>query len=331
MNLDRIGIVRSFVAVFLLVGLALAATVTISWTQLASVVSETDDAGNRVVPQLVRMAQTELNVTRVSLQLRHAMLVRTPQELQATLDDIGRRRTEIDADLKAFEQHVSSTKGKDLLKVVLQTHAAFWTAGEANLAMIQAGKKDAAFDHLVGTLIPTRNQLLKAIADERAAQQELLAGLVQSAESDAHRAQLLVLGLAVAVLLVLGTGVWVVAASVRRRVGSATAVLGRVAQGDLTLAVQDTGTDEFQPMMAQLEAMQGFLRDMVGQLQGATENIGQASSEVASGNADLSHRTEQTASNLQQASSSLQQLTANVRQSADAAAQDMGSSSASPS
>ena len=39
------------------------------------------------VPQLQRMAALELNVTRASLQVRHAMLVRTPQELQVTLDD----------------------------------------------------------------------------------------------------------------------------------------------------------------------------------------------------------------------------------------------------
>jgi uncharacterized protein YlxW (UPF0749 family) len=93
MHLQRFGIVKSLSAVFALVALAMCTSVAISWTQLTRVVQETDDAGNRLVPQLARMAQTELNVTRVSLQLRHAMLSRTPQELQTTLDDIVQRRS----------------------------------------------------------------------------------------------------------------------------------------------------------------------------------------------------------------------------------------------
>ena len=41
------------------------------------------------VPQLQRISELELNVTRVSLQLRHAILARNPAELEATLADIG--------------------------------------------------------------------------------------------------------------------------------------------------------------------------------------------------------------------------------------------------
>jgi methyl-accepting chemotaxis protein len=321
MQLQQFGIVRSLAAVFGLVALAMCATVAISWTQLDKITQETGDAGNRMVPQLARMAQTELNVTRVSLQVRHAMLVRTPQDLQAALDDIAQKRALIDADLKVFAQQVTSARGKELLVTVQSTLAAFWTAGEANLALIQAGKKDAAFDHLVGTLIPARNQLLKAIADERDAQQALLADLINAADADAHRAQTVGAALAAVVVLMLAVSGWAVVAYVRRRVASASAVLARVAQGDLSVPVTVDGRDEFSPMLAQMATMQQFLRDMVVQLRGSTDSIGQASNEVASGNADLSHRTEETASNLQQTASSLHQLTANVRQSADAAAQ----------
>jgi methyl-accepting chemotaxis protein len=321
MNLERIGVVRSLAAVFLLVTLALGATVAISWTMLSAIVDETGDAGNRLVPQLARMAQAELNVTRVSLQLRHAMLARNPAELQATLDDIGRRRGEIDADLKAFEQEVTSDRGKLLLKAIHDTVSGFWTAGEANLALVKAGNKDAAFAYLVDTLIPARNRLLKAIADERTAQQDLLALRVAQAEQDANRAQVMVGALASAALLVLGISGWLVAGYLRRRVAGATAVLQRVSQGDLSQTVAADGRDEFRPMLDQLSSMQTYLRDMVGRLQAANDSIGRASIEVASGNADLSQRTEQTASHLQQATADLHQLTGNVRQSADAAAQ----------
>ena len=321
MHLQRFGIVKSLSAVFALVALAMCTSVAISWTQLTRVVQETDDAGNRLVPQLARMAQTELNVTRVSLQLRHAMLSRTPQELQTTLDDIVQRRQQIDTDLRDFATHVSSARGKELLVILQSTLGTFWSAGEANLALIQAGKKDAAFEHLVETLIPARNALLKAISDERGAQQALLADLVRAAEDDAHLAQSLGAGLAATVALLLAISGWAVMSYVRRRVAGANAALAQVTDGDLSVPVNVDGRDEFRPLMAQIARMQQSLRDMVGELRGASDSIGQASTEVASGSADLSHRTEEAASNLQQTASSLQQLTANVRQSADAAAQ----------
>ena len=40
---------------------------------------DVDEVGTRVSPQLQRIADIELNVTRASLQLRHAILARTPE------------------------------------------------------------------------------------------------------------------------------------------------------------------------------------------------------------------------------------------------------------
>ncbi|MDH4393135.1 MAG: methyl-accepting chemotaxis protein [Aquabacterium sp.] len=321
MQLQNIGIVKGMATVFGVLVLVMGASVAISWSKLDTIAAETADASNRLVPQLARMARTELNVTRVSLQVRHAMLVRTPQDLQATLDDIGHKRTQINADLKDFAAQVASPKGKELLRAIESALAVFWTAGEANLAMIKAGDKDAAFAHLTNTLIPARNQLLKTVDDERVQQQELLAGMVSAAEAEAQQARTLVAAIAAAEALIVIVSGWALIAYIRRRLKVVDGVLQQVAQGDLSLPVTVDGRDEFRPLLVQLAAMQQFLRGMVGQLKDSSDNIGLASNEVASGNTDLSHRTEQAASNLQQTASSLQQITANVRQSADAAAQ----------
>ena len=52
----------------------------------------------------------ELNVTRVSLQLRHAILARNAQELEATLADIADKRKTIAGAMEGLGQGCSMTK-----------------------------------------------------------------------------------------------------------------------------------------------------------------------------------------------------------------------------
>ncbi len=98
-------------------------------------------------------------------------------------------------------------------------------------------------------------------------------------------------------------------------------VADRIAGGDLSQAVAQSGNDESTKLMHALLSMQQSLARMVAQLRAATDSIGTASTEIASGNQDLSLRTEQTASNLQQTASSMEQLTGTVKQSAESARQ----------
>ena len=55
-------------------------------TRVSHLVVEIRDVN---ISQLARIAAVELNVTRVSLQLRHAMLARNVQERDASLNDIA--------------------------------------------------------------------------------------------------------------------------------------------------------------------------------------------------------------------------------------------------
>ncbi|MGM9490692.1 methyl-accepting chemotaxis protein [Ideonella sp. YS5] len=128
----------------------------------------------------------------------------------------------------------------------------------------------------------------------------------------------------VAALLVLGVGfglMWTVSRSIARPLDQATSCAQRIARGDLSENIHDTGRDEVSAFVRALADMQHSLREIVGQVRGSADSISTASTEVATGNLDLSQRTEHTASNLQETAASLQQLTTNVRQSADSAAQ----------
>jgi methyl-accepting chemotaxis protein len=317
--IERLGFIRSLIAAFSVVGLLLLGASMYTWTHLDSIAQANSDAAKRLVPQLARMAAIELNITRVSLQARHAMLARTPEELRSTLDDIGAKRKTIDEAVAGFQSNVHSERGKQLIATVQEKLTAFWTAGETNLGMTLAGNKTEAFEHLVSVLIPARQSLLDTVAELRVYQQELLDGLVKQSEGQAQRTKMVQAALNVAIAALLSLTAWQATAYVRRRIGTASRAAACIAEGDLASTINAEGNDEFRPMLLQMREMQAALQGTVSQVRAATQRIATASVEIASGNQDLSSRTELAASNLQQTSNAMEQLTANVQQSADSA------------
>jgi hypothetical protein len=203
MNMQNFGFSRSLAALFVAVVLALVGAAAYTWVHLNAIAETNADAAKRLVPQSARVAAIELNITRVSLQARHAMLARNPQELKATLDDIGAKRKLIEDAVEGFGANVKSTREKELFTAAQGRIGEFWKEGGANLEMTAAGRKDEAFAHLVSTLIPARERLLASIVELRGYQEALLASLVEAAESDADNTKIVLAVLIAIVSLVL--------------------------------------------------------------------------------------------------------------------------------
>lgn len=97
------GLIGRLMWMTALLSAAMIAVAVSSWTRLHEVQTDARRAGTMRVAQLQRMADLELSVTRVSLQLRHGILSRTPDELAQTLADIQAKRALMDKILKDYE------------------------------------------------------------------------------------------------------------------------------------------------------------------------------------------------------------------------------------
>ena len=130
-------------------------------------------------------------------------------------------------------------------------------------------------------------------------------------------------GLGVAMVLLLGCGIWIRRA-VWSAVGGEPVVAARIAravvQGDLTVRVHVEPNDE-KSIMAALHDMQLNLAQVVGKVREGSESVATASAEIAQGNNDLSSRTEQQASALEETAASMEELSSTVKQNADSARQ----------
>jgi methyl-accepting chemotaxis protein len=313
-SVSRLMAVTTTATIVLLVVAALYA-----WVRLDDVANVAADAANRLEPQLGRVADVELNITRTSLLARHFMLVRTPADQQATLEEIGEKRRTIESAIEGFRQHQSNDGSSALFEELERRLATFWTIAGHNLELTGSGRKDQAFDHLVSTLVPARNRLLESIKALRTHQRSLLSEAVQRAAGDVRRTKGVLGGLLALVAMLMTSAALFTTSQIRRRVALVAQTAARIATGDLSRRVVAEGRDEFREMLAQLGEMQDSLEQMIGRVHRSSERIAGSSGGLERGNQNLSRRTVETASSLKETSASIEHLTETVRRSEDAA------------
>ena len=126
------------------------------------------------------------------------------------------------------------------------------------------------------------------------------------------------LAVTVSVAVILAT--WL-RTEVARPVQAAVALARRVAAGDLSMRVGNTGGGDGGLLLASMQEMNDKLAVMVVKVREGTQTIAGCAAEIASGSMDLSARTEGQAVSLEQTASSMEQLTATVKLNADHAGQ----------
>jgi len=315
------GIAQRLYTVSIAISLALMGLGVYAYVALHDAAARADFTEENRVPQLQAMAELELNVTQVSLQLRHAILSRDEKELAETLAYVGQKRQQMNQLLDAFEKRLFSAEGKAHFAKLPPQLANFWQVGEANIALIQNGDKEAAFAFLVDKTIPARNSLLDVLKEGVAVQSKGLQDDIDRVEAVINSTSNLTAAIAVVIAVVLLSFSVFVGSLLRRRVAVAQQVAERVRDGDLTQTVVNDRRDEFTPLLHALNDMQTALTRVVSDVRMSADSVSTASAEIAQGNADLSGRTEQQASALEQTSASMEELGSTARQNADNARQ----------
>jgi methyl-accepting chemotaxis protein len=148
------------------------------------------------------------------------------------------------------------------------------------------------------------------------AQAESRAVMADSVARD-HRLMLITIAIGSLAVAIGASFGWMITRTITAPIRQAVEVAGRVAAGDLSSDIEQTGRDEITQLFDALRSMNVSLADIVGHVRGGTDTITVASAEIAAGNADLSTRTEMQASSLQETASSMEELTSTVEQNAE--------------
>lgn len=94
-------------------------------------------------------------------------------------------------------------------------------------------------------------------------------------------------------------------------------IFSKMSQGDLSMRVENHGTNEFGLLFNEMNKMKNSLSHMISSVKNAVNTISVSASEIATGNTDLSSRTEEQASALQETVASMEQIKTTVEKNAD--------------
>ena len=279
------------------------------------------DAENAVMLAKIKAANQWAASVEVNATRAYAVVVSIdPGVSKAFGKEIAHGNTKIEAVQRAIEASSPSQAEKAQLAII-----------------VELGKKLADLNNQTGLIRVTKPAELGAYVDTQyrpavvalqQAHQDFVSLQDQSSEAlrEAYEVQgrklILFSGLGLVVLMggmLVGAGFLI--RSIQQPLAQANCLAERIAQGDLSVAVDESRADEFGDLMRSLSAMNRSLGRMVSQVRQSTDCIATASSEIANGNNDLAQRTEQTSSRLAATASSMNNLTQAVRLSSDNAHQ----------
>ena len=133
----------------------------------------------------------------------------------------------------------------------------------------------------------------------------------------AARDQLLIAGAAALLFGVLYA--WRTIAIVTKPLRTAAALATRVADGDLTVRLDESELNETGHLLQALAHMTDNLRALLADVASGAHTVSDTSAQIAQGNLDLSQRTEHQASTLEETASSMEELTSTVSHNAQSA------------
>ncbi len=123
-----------------------------------------------------------------------------------------------------------------------------------------------------------------------------------------------------AIIAALGVSTIVRRVIIRPLITAVTAA-NRLAEGDLTVPIEVTGSDEIGQLLGAMKNMHDKLRQVVADVKTVSGHVGSWSQELSDGAAQMSQGATDQASSAEQASASVEEMNATIRQNADNAQQ----------
>ena len=271
-------------------------------------------------------AEANIQLLAAGRAIRSALLSYSEEDSAQHLKEVAQRFDHLKQSLNESEKLFVRQAGKDLVAQTRAAVQAYESAIQETAVLLRTeilSEKRGSVEHLMAAapLADKADALMVQLVERKNANAD---ALDRQTNQIYNSIRVLLISLTVGgVVAGLAIGL-LLARSLTRQLGcepaNVTEIAGRIAQGDLTVAI-DTQTNDHTSLLVAMKTMRDSLVRIVGEVRQGTDSIATASSQIAAGNQDLSSRTEQQASSLEETAASMEELTSTVKQNADNARQ----------
>jgi methyl-accepting chemotaxis protein len=289
---------------------------TVSYVRLSALNSEIDSLVLDKFPKTVQANDMIDAINTIARRLRNAYIF-TGVESQKEIDAIPEQRKIISDRIEKLEKTVTSEKGKEVLKRVTTARPLYVTQQERFLELLKANKRDEIVALMQGDLRKTQTEYVDAINKLVDFQTELVEKAGKDADEMVTAAERLILILSVVAMLLTLIFAFLITRSITKPVGEALAVTQRLAEGDLTVRIEDVSKDEIGQMLSAQQGLIAKLNQIIGEVVGAADALSNAAGQVSATAQSLSQSSSEQAASVEETTASIEQMTASITQNTE--------------
>ena len=300
------------VVLILLMGVA-----ALGLSRLATLDQDIELLVNDKYAKTALLANIKDEINNQALYLRNALLHAKTEKNPGELDAIAKSSEAISSSLKKVEEMVRSSKGLELFSKIKTTQNAYTPARNKVIELLKSGKKEEAVELLSGEVRTTQKAYFDSLDAMIAHQADSMTAASHLAKDNYTSARSWMIAMAgLALVLACSIGFWV-ARSITRPLGLAVSVANSLAEGDLTVSIDATTTDETGQLLAAMQNMVARLSQVVTEVNSGAEALSSASEQVSSTAQSLSQAASEQAAGVEETSASIEQMTTSISQNTE--------------
>jgi len=257
------------------------------------------------------------NVNVISIAMRNAVLVSSPEQVRGEIERIHEARKTIRGNLEKLDAAAKSDTERRSVQAVKDARGRYVGGQDTFLRLAQEGKREEAIRFLTGelrTLQASYIDATNALVQEQGRQMEE-SGRHAAQRYEQMRSAMTMLGVAMVLLSIVLS--FFITRSVTRPLNRAMDAANRIAEGDLSVVIEADSKDETGRLLAAMHDMQQNLTRIIQEVRSSADNLASASEQVSATSQSLSQSSNEQAASVEETSASIEQMSASIGQNAE--------------
>jgi methyl-accepting chemotaxis protein len=270
--------------------------------------------------RMEKAAELEKDILQLTRAEKNIIIATSDAEIERYVADVDKTRADI---LKTRDEILATATegGKKLIERFMTAYTGMIAIQDQTIKFGKANDKAKAIEHSTTDGRKTTNEALTVAGEYIEFVKKIMADRAEQAQADGAHAQLLLLTLVIASLVIAVVAAFFIALSISRALGRAVHLADTVAAGDLNQKIDVSSNDEVGDLITSLNTMTVKLRGIVADVLTAAQNVSAGSQELSASAEQLSQGATEQASSAEEASSSMEEMASNVKQNAENASQ----------
>ena len=247
------------------------------------------------------------------------MLLNTDTALNAKIIARMEERNKSNAALlETLGRDLAGSEQDQKLLAEMKKHRSLYVSGlERVVAMIKDGKREEATYVAGEEMIPMLTPFLNAVKNLDDFQGTKVDASTRQQKQAASSLRNMTIMICSAVLLLGLFSAIFITRSITRPLAKALGVTQRLAEGDLTVSIDDISKDEIGQMLGAQQGLIAKLNQIIGEVKSAADALSNAAGQVSATAQSLSQSSSEQAASVEETTASIEQMTASITQNTE--------------